>query len=69
MRARHFSTYQLSWNVATGVSPLRRLVDSVLTWLGSSAIAMAGALMTRLMRRNLADTGRVVTNPAVTQTA
>ncbi len=68
LRGRYLATYQLSWNVATGVSPLLYAwllhLGSVPAWLGMTAIALAGAAMTVPMRRSLAHAGRVVTNRA-----
>ena len=68
LRGRYLATYQLSWNVATGVAPLLYawLLDlgSLPAWLGMAAIALAGAAMTVPMRRRLDHAGRVVTNRA-----
>ena len=68
LRGRYLATYQLSWNVATGVAPLLYawLLDlgSAPAWLGLTAIALLGALATLPMRRRLAHAGRVVTNRA-----
>ncbi len=68
LRGRYLATYQLSWNVATGVSPLLYawLLDlgSAPAWLGMTVIALAGAAMTVPMRRRLDHAGRVVTNRA-----
>jgi MFS family permease len=68
LRGRYIATYQLSWNVATGVAPLLYawLLDlgSAPAWLGLTAIALLGALATLPMRRRLAHAGRVVTNRA-----
>jgi hypothetical protein len=68
LRGRYLATYQLSWNVATGVAPLLYawLLDlgSTPAWLGMAVIALAGAGMTLPMRRRLAHAGRVVTNRA-----
>jgi hypothetical protein len=70
LRGRYLATYQLSWNVATGVAPLLYawLLDlgSVPAWLGMAAIAMAGAAMTVPMHRLLDHAARVVTNRAAT---
>jgi MFS family permease len=66
LRGRYLATYQLSWNVATGVAPLLYawLLDlgSLPAWLGMAAIALAGAAMTVPMRQRLDHAGRVVTN-------
>jgi len=68
LRGRYIATYQLSWNVATGVAPLLYawLLDlgSAPAWLGLTAIALLGALATVPMRRRLEHAGRVVTNRA-----
>jgi hypothetical protein len=68
LRGRYLATYQLSWNVATGVAPLLYawLLDrgSGPAWLGMAAIALAGAAATVPMRRRLDHADRVVTNRA-----
>ena len=68
MRGRYLATYQLSWNVATGVAPLLYawLLDrgSGPAWVGMAAIALAGAAATVPMRRRLDHASRVVTNRA-----
>jgi MFS family permease len=68
LRGRYIASYQLSWNVATGVAPLLYawLLDlgSAQAWLGLTAIALLGGLATVPMRRRLAHAGRVVTNRA-----
>jgi hypothetical protein len=68
LRGRYLATYQLSWNVASGVAPLLYawLLDlgSAPAWLGMVAIALAGAWMTVPMRQRLVHAGRVVTNRA-----
>ena len=73
LRGRYLATYQLSWNVATGVAPLLYawLLDlgSGPAWLGMAAIALAGAAMTVPMRKRLDHAGRVVTNRADAVTA
>ncbi len=73
LRGRYLATYQLSWNVATGVAPLLYawLLDlgSLPAWFGMAAIALAGAAMTMPMRRRLDHAGRVVTNRAEAVTA
>ena len=70
LRGRYVATYQLSWNVATGVAPLLYawLLDrgSGAAWLGLTGIALLGGLATVPMRRRLAHAGRVVTNRAET---
>lgn len=66
LRGRYVATYQLSWNVATGIAPLLYawLLDlgSGPAWLGMAAIALAGGLATVPMRRSLEDARRMVTN-------
>jgi MFS family permease len=68
LRGRYLATYQLSWNVATGVAPL--LYAWLLSqgggpaWLGLTAIALLGGLATVPMRHRLPHAGRVVTNRA-----
>ena len=68
LRGRYVATYQLSWNVATGVAPLLYawLLDlgTAPACLGLTGIALLGALATVPMRRRLAHAGRVVTNRA-----
>jgi hypothetical protein len=70
LRGRYVATYQLSWNVATGIAPLLYawLLDrgSGAAWLGLTGIALLGGLATVPMRRKLAHAGRVVTNRAET---
>ena len=70
LRGRYIATYQLSWNVATGVAPLLYawLLDlgSAPAWLGLTAIALLGASATVPMRRRMEHAGRVVTNRAET---
>jgi MFS family permease len=73
LRGRYIATYQLSWNVATGVAPL--LYAWLLSqgggpaWLGLTAIALLGGLATVPMRHRLPHAGRVVTNRAETVVA
>jgi hypothetical protein len=68
LRGRYIATYQLSWNVATGVAPLLYawLLDlgSAQAWLGLTAIALLGAAATMPMQRRLAHAAAVVTNRA-----
>ena len=70
LRGRYIATYQLSWNVATGVAPLLYawLLDlgSAPAWLGLTAIALLGASATVPMRRRMEHAARVVTNRAET---
>ena len=73
LRGRYVATYQLSWNVATGVAPLLYawLLDqgSGAAWMSLTGIALLGGLATVPMRRRLAHAGRVVTNRAETVVA
>jgi MFS family permease len=68
LRGRYIATYQLSWNVATGVAPLLYawLLDlgSAPAWLGLCAIALLGGAATVPMRRRLSHAAQVVTNRA-----
>jgi MFS family permease len=68
LRGRYLATYQLSWNVATGVAPILYawLLDlgSGPAWLGLTAIALLGGLATVPMRRGLPHAAQVVTNRA-----
>ena len=68
LRGRYLATYQLSWNVATGVAPLLYawLLDlgSGAAWLGLTGHRAARRAATVPMRRRLAHAGRVVTNRA-----
>jgi MFS family permease len=68
LRGRYLATYQLSWNLATGIAPLLYawLLDlgSAPAWLGLTAIALLGALATLPMRSHLEHAGRIVTNRA-----
>ena len=73
LRGRYVATYQLSWNVATGVAPLLYAwllaQGSGTAWLSLTAIALLGGLATVPMRHRLAHAGRVVTNRAESQLA
>jgi MFS family permease len=66
LRGRYLATYQLSWNVATGVAPLLYawLLDlgSTPAWLSMATIALLGALATVPMGRRLGHASAVVTN-------
>jgi MFS family permease len=68
LRGRYLATYQLSWNVATGIAPILYawLLDlgSGPAWLGMATIALLGGLATLPMRRRLPHAARVVTNRA-----
>jgi len=68
LRGRYLATYQLSWNVATGVAPLLYAwlleLGAGPAWVGMTVIALLGALATLPMRRQLAHADRVVTNRA-----
>jgi hypothetical protein len=73
LRGRYVATWQLSWNAASGVSPLLYAWllarGSAPAMLGLTAIALVGALVTVPMRRRLAHADRRVTNQAEAVTA